>query len=159
MLSVAETMAPTADERRTVPGKRKNDTSMIETRTLPAKTAVRPAVFAASDAACRGAIPSASASLKRVMIRSEWSTPSARPTPEARLSEIASSGGEVENDREHAEGGEDRPLSHDQRNCRGHRRAEHEQEDDDEDGRRDQLGLVGAVRGRLVELLADRSLA
>ncbi len=71
MLSTAETIAPTAEDRRTLPGERKNETSMIATRTLPAKTAVRPAVLAASDAACLGAKPSSRASRKRVMINSE----------------------------------------------------------------------------------------
>ena len=70
MLSIAETIDPTAEESRTVPGERKNDTIMIATSTVPAKTAVRPAVLA-SDAACLGAKPSSSASRKRVMIKSE----------------------------------------------------------------------------------------
>ena len=61
MLSIAETIDPTAEESRTVPGERKNDTIMIATSTVPAKTAVRPAVLAASDAACLGAKPSSSA--------------------------------------------------------------------------------------------------
>ena len=71
MLSAAETMAPTAEDSSTDPGERKKDTSMIEISTLPAKTAVRPAVLAASDAACLGAKPSSRASRKRVMISSE----------------------------------------------------------------------------------------
>ena len=54
MLSTVETIAPTAEESSTVPGDRKKATSMIATSTEPAKTAVLPAVLAASDAACRG---------------------------------------------------------------------------------------------------------
>ena len=71
MLSVVATIAPTADDSSTLPGERKNDTAMIATSRQPANSAVRPAVFAASEAACFGARPSSRLSLKRVMINSE----------------------------------------------------------------------------------------
>ncbi len=49
----------------------KNATAVIRSSTTPAKFAVRPAVFAAIDAACLGACPSARLDLNRVTISSE----------------------------------------------------------------------------------------
>ena len=51
MLNIVTTPAPIAAESRIVPGEKRITTSIIASRTKPAKAAVRPAVLAASDAA------------------------------------------------------------------------------------------------------------
>ena len=71
MLRKATTIAPTDEESSTDPGDRTRVTPMIAISTTPAKTAVRPAVLAASEAACRGCMPLSKASRKRVTISSE----------------------------------------------------------------------------------------
>ena len=54
MLRTVTTIIPIAIESRIEPGDRKNATAVIASSTTPAKFAVRPAVFAAIDAACLG---------------------------------------------------------------------------------------------------------
>ena len=71
MLRTVTTLIPTAIDSRTVPGDRKNATTVIVSSTTPAKFAVRPAVFAAIDAVCLGGWPSARLARKRVTISSE----------------------------------------------------------------------------------------
>ena len=71
MLSTVTTPMPSAIDSRIVPGERRNATAVISSSTTPAKFAVRPAVFAAIDAACLGTWPSARLSRKRVTISSE----------------------------------------------------------------------------------------
>ena len=51
MLRIVTTPAPIAADSRIVPGEKTITTSIIDSRTKPANAAVRPAVFAASDAA------------------------------------------------------------------------------------------------------------
>ncbi len=51
MLRIVTIPAPIAADSRIVPGERTITTSIIASSTKPAKAAVRPAVFAASDAA------------------------------------------------------------------------------------------------------------
>ena len=71
MLSTVTTLIPSAMDSRIVPGDRRNATAVIASSTTPAKLAVRPAVFAAMEAACLGACPSARLARKRVTISSE----------------------------------------------------------------------------------------
>ena len=71
MLRTVTTLIPSAIDSRTVPGDRRNATAVIASSTTPAKFAVRPAVFAAIEAACLGAWPSARLVRKRVTISSE----------------------------------------------------------------------------------------
>ena len=56
MLRTVTTPMPSAIDSRTVPGDRKNATTMMASSTTPAKVAVRPAVFAAIEAACFGCV-------------------------------------------------------------------------------------------------------
>ena len=71
MLRIVTTIIPSAIDSRTVPGDISNATAVMASSTMPAKFAVRPAVFAAIEAACFGAWPSARLERKRVTISSE----------------------------------------------------------------------------------------
>ena len=71
MLRTVTTPMPRAIDSSTVPGDRRNATAVMASSTRPAKVAVRPAVFAAIEAACLGAWPSERLVRKRVTISSE----------------------------------------------------------------------------------------
>ncbi len=71
MLRIVTTLMPSAIDSRIVPGESRKATAVIASSTSPAKFAVRPAVLAATEAACFGGWPAASSSRKRVTISRE----------------------------------------------------------------------------------------